>query len=229
MSLGKVRRPVKYYPINVNITGKNCIVLGGGRVAERKVESLLKCGGAVTVISPWLTPQLKMLLSQGSIQHTDRDYRPGDLKDAFLVFGATDDPGVNAEASQEAQGNGILVNIVDTPEICNFIVPSVMDRDDLVIAISTNGKSPALAKRIRQELEAVYGEEYCLFLTILGAVRERLLKTSRDSDNNRLTFSRLIDSDMLCLIRERKREGINNILKETLGQGYSLEELRIIF
>ncbi len=229
MSLGKVRRPVKYYPINVNIDGKNCIVLGGGRVAERKVGSLLKCGGAVTVISPGLTPRLKTLLSQGSIQHTDRDYRPGDLKDAFLVFGATDDPRVNAEASQEARGNGILVNIVDTPEICNFIVPSVMDRDDLVIAISTNGKSPALAKRVRQELETLYGEEYGLFLTILGAVREKLLKTDRVSDNNRITFYRLIDSDILSLIKERKREGINIILKETLGQGYSLEELRIFF
>lgn len=220
---------MRYYPINVDITGKRCVVLGGGSVAQRKVESLLKCGGAVTVISPDLTPRLKTLLSQGKIEHTDRDYRPGDVEGAFLVFGATDDPQVNAEASQEAQEKEILVNISDTPERCNFIVPSVVDRDDLVITISTNGKSPALAKRIGEELETIYGEEYSIFLTIMGAVRERLLETGDDSDSNRLTFYRLIDSGIPDLIKERKRKEINGILKEILGEGYSLEELKITF
>jgi len=218
---------IKYYPINADITDKRCIVLGGGRVAERKVESLLKCGGTVTVISPELTSQLKIHLSQGRIQHIGRDYQAGDIKGAYLVFSATNNPRVNAEASEEAQRKGVLVNIVDTPERCTFIVPSVLQRGDLVITISTNGKSPALAKRIREELETVYGEEYSAFLTIMGAVRERLIKTSDDSESNRRTFYKLVDSNMLNLIKERKTKEVNGILKETLGEGFSLGELKI--
>lgn len=202
-------------------------MLGGGRVAERKVESLLKCGGTVTVISPELTSQLKIHLSQGRIQHIGRDYQAGDIKGAYLVFSATNNPRVNAEASEEAQRKGVLVNIVDTPERCTFIVPSVLQRGDLVITISTNGKSPALAKRIREELETVYGEEYSAFLTIMGAVRERLIKTSDDSESNRRTFYKLVDSNMLNLIKERKTKEVNGILKETLGEGFSLGELKI--
>ncbi|MFH1624175.1 MAG: bifunctional precorrin-2 dehydrogenase/sirohydrochlorin ferrochelatase [Pseudomonadota bacterium] len=220
---------MKYYPINLDITDKRCVVLGGGAVAERKVESLLKCRGAVTVISPVLTPRLKDLLSRGRIQHVGRNYQRGDLDGAFLVFGATNDSAVNAEASEEAHKKGTLVNIVDTPKRCNFIVPSVVDRADLVMTISTSGKSPALAKKIRKELEVTYGEEYSIFLTIMGAVRERLLKTGTDSKSNRRAFYRLIQSSMLDLIRGRKKEGVNTILKDILGEGYSLDELRITF
>ncbi|MEW6615963.1 MAG: bifunctional precorrin-2 dehydrogenase/sirohydrochlorin ferrochelatase [Thermodesulfobacteriota bacterium] len=218
---------MKYYPINVDITDKRCVVLGGGGVAERKVESLLRCMGRVTVISPDLTPRLKELLSHSKIQHICREYKRGDFEDAFLVFVATNDSRVNAEASQEALGKGILVNTVDKPKRCNFIVPSVVDRDDLVITVSTSGKSPALAKKIREDLEASYGEEYSIFLTIMGAVRERLLKTSNNSEKNRTIFYRLVDSNMLVLIKEGKREQINNILAEILGEGYSLDELKI--
>ena len=219
---------MKYYPINLDITDKRCVVIGGGRVAERKVESLLKCGGHVTVISPDLTPQLKVLVSQKKIEHIYRDYQEGDLKGVFLVFSATDDPHVNTFVTREAQREGALINVVDTPKMCNFIVPSVMDRDDLVISISTNGKSPALAKRIREELETNYGEEYGVFLAILGAVREKLLKTSDDSDRNKAVFYKITDSNILQLIKEKNREGINDTLKETLGRGYSLEELRVV-
>ena len=219
---------MKYYPINLDITNKRCVVIGGGRVAERKVESLLKCGGNVTVISPNLTPQLKALLSQGKIDHVLRKYQKGDLQGTFLVFSATDDPLVNTFITREAKREGTLINVVDTPKMCNFIVPSVVDRDDLVISISTNGKSPALAKRIREELEIKYGEEYSVFLAILGAVREKLLKVSDDSERNKSMFYKIADSNILQLIKVKNRDGINSTLKETLGQGYSLEELRIV-
>ncbi|MBI4620581.1 MAG: bifunctional precorrin-2 dehydrogenase/sirohydrochlorin ferrochelatase [Desulfobacterales bacterium] len=202
-------------------------MLGGGGVAERKVESLLRCGGAVTVISPDLTPRLKELLSHSKIQHLCREYQRGDFEDAFLVFVATNDPMVNAESSQEALGKGILVNTVDTPKRCNFIVPSVVDRDDLVITISTSGKSPALAKKIREKLETGYGEEYSIFLTIMGAVRERLLKAGNNSEKNRKIFYRLVDSNMLALIKEGKKDKVDSILLDALGKGYSLGELGV--
>jgi len=220
---------MKYYPINVDITKKRCVVLGGGSVAERKVESLLNSDGAVTVISPDLTPQLKALYSQGKIQHTCRNYHKGDLKDAFLVFGATNDPKANEEIGREARKRGVLINIVDTPEMSSFIVPSVMNRGDLAITISTNGNSPALAKRIREKLENAYGEEYNIFLVIMGAVRERLLKSSDDSERNKHMLYRIVDSNMIQLIKERNKKGINNIIKEALGEGYSLEELKVPF
>jgi precorrin-2 dehydrogenase/sirohydrochlorin ferrochelatase len=218
---------LRYYPINIDITDKRCVVLGGGGVAERKVESLLRCRGRVTVISPDLTPRLKELLSHSKIQHLCREYQRGDFEGDFLVFVATNDSGVNAEASKEALEKGILVNTVDTPERCNFVVPSVVDRDDLVITVSTSGKSPALAKKIREELEAIYGEEYSIFLTIMGAVRERLLKASNNSEKNRTIFYRLVDSNMLDLIKEGKKDKVDSILLELLGEGYSLGELGI--
>ncbi|MDY7034080.1 MAG: bifunctional precorrin-2 dehydrogenase/sirohydrochlorin ferrochelatase [Thermodesulfobacteriota bacterium] len=219
---------MRYYPIYLDINGKRCIVLGGGRIAERKVKSLLKCGADVTVISPDLAPPLNTLLSKGRIRHIQRDYQEGDLEGAFLVIGATNDSLAHEKASQEAQKCGILINIVDTPDRCNFIVPSVVERDDLVIAISTNGKSPALARRIREELESVYGREYGVFLALLGAVREKLLKTSNDSERNKRLFYEIIDSEMIHSIKEKKHQEINEILEVTLGEGYSLEELNII-
>jgi precorrin-2 dehydrogenase/sirohydrochlorin ferrochelatase len=116
---------------------------------------------------------------------------------------------------------------VDTPKRCNFIVPSVVDRNDLVITVSTSGKSPALAKRIREKLEAGYGEEYSIFLTIMGAVRKRLLTTSSNPEKNRAVFYRLVDSNMLDLIKEGKKDKVDSILLRVLGEGYSLDELEI--
>jgi precorrin-2 dehydrogenase/sirohydrochlorin ferrochelatase len=220
---------MKYYPINVDITDKRCVVLGGGRVAQRKVESLLKCGGGVTVISPFLTPGLKELQSLGKIKNVCREYQSGDIEDAFVVFCATNDSNINAKAAEEAKRRGVLFNVVDMPQMCNFIVPSVVHREDLVITISTSGKSPALAKRLKKELETAYGEEYGLFLILMGAIREKLLKISSDSEVNRMTFYRLIDSDILDYIKEGKEEEVNRVLIDILGEDYSLRELNIVF
>lgn len=220
---------MKYYPINVDITDKRCVVLGGGRVAQRKVESLLKCKGAVTVISPSLTPRLKELQSLGKIKNVCREYQSGDIDDAFVVFCATNDSNINERAAHEAKTRGVLFNVVDMPKMCNFIVPSVVHREDLVITVCTSGKSPALAKRIRKELETAYGKEYGLFLILMGAIREKLLKISSDSQMNKKTFYRLIDSDILDYIKEGKKEEVNRVLTDILGEGYSLQELNIVF
>jgi precorrin-2 dehydrogenase/sirohydrochlorin ferrochelatase len=141
---------MNYYPAFLNLKGKKAVVVGGGRIAERKVLSLIKAGADVTVVSPQLTERLRKEKEAKRIRHRARRYRPGDLKDSFLVIAATDSPEVN---SKVAGGAPALLNVVDVPQECNFIAPSVVKRGPLVFAISTGGTSPAFAKAIRKEIE----------------------------------------------------------------------------
>ena len=133
---------MRYYPINVNIKGKRCLIVGGGQVAERKVEGLLKAGAKVVVISSRLTPKLKRLSDRGIIMNIARNYRKGDLKGAVLAFGATNDPGINRRILREAREEGVFLNAVDDPQNSDFAVPSLVCRGDLLISISTGGKKP---------------------------------------------------------------------------------------
>ncbi|WP_176232902.1 precorrin-2 dehydrogenase/sirohydrochlorin ferrochelatase family protein [Candidatus Hakubella thermalkaliphila] len=165
---------IGYYPINLNITHKSCLVIGGGKVAQRKVEGLVEGQASVTVISPSITRVLDALGAQGLIRIIRREYRQGDLEGAFLVISATDDEEINQAVFAEASEKGILVNVVDQPELCNFIVPSVVRRGDLVISTSTSGKCPALAKRVRKQIEKQYGLEYQEYLLLLSQAREKI-------------------------------------------------------
>ncbi|MBD3288183.1 bifunctional precorrin-2 dehydrogenase/sirohydrochlorin ferrochelatase [candidate division KSB1 bacterium] len=141
------------YPIYLKLLKKHCLVIGGGTIAFRKVEALLASEADVTVISPDLCPSLRELVDQGICKYISRKYRRGDLNGSFLVIAATNDPDANRQIWEEANDLNLLVNIVDVPDVCNFYVPSVVRNGDLAIAISTNGKAPYLAKRIRQRLE----------------------------------------------------------------------------
>ncbi|MBI3398225.1 MAG: bifunctional precorrin-2 dehydrogenase/sirohydrochlorin ferrochelatase [Deltaproteobacteria bacterium] len=207
---------MRYYPIFLDIKRKPCVVIGGGNVAERKVVSLLDAGARVLVISPELTPALKKLASKKKISCRPRPYESGDLKDFFLAYSATNNSRVNKAVFKEAKGQGVLLNVVDVPDLCNFIVPSVVDRGDLLIAISTSGKSPAMAKKIRQRLEKEFGREYAVFLEIMGKIRDKLLTISKESDKNKKMFERIINSPMLEWIRQGRKKEINIFLKETL-------------
>ncbi|MGI9569394.1 MAG: precorrin-2 dehydrogenase/sirohydrochlorin ferrochelatase family protein, partial [Desulfobulbia bacterium] len=148
---------MKYYPIHLDIKNRKCLIVGGGAVGTRKVNTLLKCGAHITVVSPDPTPQLTRLASEKSVTLKMRAYRSDDLTGMFLVIGATDDEALNRQISEDAERSHILCNIADRPEICNFILPSIVRRGNLVITISTSGKSPALAKHLRQELETQFG------------------------------------------------------------------------
>jgi len=172
-------------------------------VAERKAASLLEAGAAVRVIGPSLTEMLSLWKRQGRIEHVDEEYHPRHLGGAFLAIGATDDPAVNRQVSADCRAKGILVNIVDAPELCDFFVPSVVQRGDLTLAISTDGKSPALAMRIREELEKAYGQEYATFLAILADVRSHLAIVCPDAALRHEILADLACSD----IPERLREG----------------------
>lgn len=191
---------MQYYPINLDLRDKKCLVVGGGDVAGRKVNTLLACNAKVTVVSPEATENICELARQREIELRLRAFQPSDMEGAFVVIASTDDAGVNTEVSKLAQEKGILVNVVDDPALCNFIVPATVSRGDLQISISTGGSSPALAKRIRKELESTYGQEYAAFAQLLGEIRDVVkTKYSRQSDREAV-FNRLIDSDILDLI-----------------------------
>lgn len=166
-----------YYPILLNLKGKKCIVVGGGKVAERKALPLLRSGAEVTVISPECTVRLKKENLRGHIQHVPRTYKKGDLKNAFLVIAATDSNETNRKISEDAT---CLVNIVDMPLLCNFIVPSVVRQGLLTIAVSTSGISPSLARTIRKELEGLYGREFSKHLNHIKQMRAKALREIKD-------------------------------------------------
>jgi precorrin-2 dehydrogenase/sirohydrochlorin ferrochelatase len=179
----------------------------------------------VTVVSPEATEKLQDLARQGVITLKSRTYLPEDMEGMFLVFGATDDDVLNRQINQDAEQLNTLCNIADRPEVCNFILPAAVKRDDLVIAISTSGKSPAFAKKLRKQLEQQFGPEYASFLSLMGGIRSVLLKEKHAPEEHKPIFNRIIDSRILDLIREGKKEEINDLLQDILGDGFNFDEL----
>ena len=216
---------MKYYPINLNIHNRNCLVVGGGGVGTRKVITLLDCGARVTVVSPDPTPRLKKLAAEGSIQLKERSYRSDDVDQVFLVIGATDDENLNRQISKDAERVKILCNIADRPDVCNFILPAIVRRGDLAITISTSGKSPALAKRLRLDLQTQFGEEYADLLRLMGAIRDKLLRQAHEPEAHKALFNQLIDKDLIGLIKANNTKDINALLHEVLGEGFNIEDL----
>lgn len=185
-----------YYPMMVNLAGRRCLVVGGGRVAERKVGLLLDCGADVTVVSPAATRKIADLAARGAIRLARRSVRPRDLDRVFLAFAATDDAQVNRGVAQKVRKAGGLVNVADAPAACNFLVPAVVRRGDLTIAISTGGGSPALAKRLRQRLEATIGPEYEAFLATLRELRAQAQRVIADPKARQAVLRRAVDSNL---------------------------------
>lgn len=221
---------MRYYPVFLDLMGKTCVVVGGGAVAARKVEGLLAAGASVTVISPKAGVGVNALAKAGAVTLIKRRYRRGDLKAAFLVISATDLAAVNKAVFEEASSLNILVNCVDGPQLCGFIVPAVVDRGELVIAVSTSGRYPALSARIRREIEAVYGHEYGLFLEILGGVRRKILKSSMKRDKKERVINELATlatSPILSWIKDNDTAAINGFLRRLLGAGYTLRGLGV--
>jgi precorrin-2 dehydrogenase/sirohydrochlorin ferrochelatase len=216
---------MRYYPINLDIKNRRCLVVGGGAVGTRKVNTLLDCGARVTVVSPDPTPRLKELAAQGAIHLKQRPYRSDDVDQMFLVIGATDDERLNRQISNDAEQQNTLCNIADRPEVCNFILPAIVRRGDLVITISTSGNSPALAKRLRLDLEKQFGNEYADFLRLMGAVREKLLRQAHEPEAHKDLFNQLIDRDLVGLIKANNTKEINALLHDVLGEGFKIEQL----
>lgn len=195
-----------HYPINISLVNRKCIVVGGGTVAERKVEMLLEFGGDVTVVAPDLTPGIERLAESGEIRLVREAYPEGMLDGAFLVIAGTDDREVNRAVSSDAQRLGILVNVVDDPELCTFFVPAVVRRGDLVISVSTSGKSPSLARRVREEIEQTYGPEWGELADLLGELRDEVKARHATMQERGLAYTRILDSDVRTLLAQGKRD-----------------------
>jgi len=211
---------LRYYPVFLDIRDKICVIVGGGEVDLRKAERLLDCGAKISVISPKLVPELAALKDKGLIYHIDAEYS-GDLIDqAVLVIGATDDEKTNARISEDASGKGIPVNIVDDPQKCDFILPAIAQRGDLVMAIGTGGKSPALARHLREELEEQYGREYAILLNILGTLRTKMEK---NAGIGRDWFDALMAAGILELIKAKDSQKVQDIVKKITGEEVECE------
>jgi precorrin-2 dehydrogenase/sirohydrochlorin ferrochelatase len=180
----------------VDLAGRRCLVVGGGRVAERKVGLLLECGATVKVVSPTATQKITEWAARKAIRLARRAVRPADLTRAFLVFAATDDAQVNRTVAEKVRAAGGLVNVADAPTACNFLVPAVVRQGDLTIAISTGGGSPALSKRLRQRLEATIGPEYDAFLAALRELRAQAQRTISDPAERQAIYRRALDSNL---------------------------------
>ena len=201
----------RYYPIFLNIRGKRCVVVGGGAVALRKVKALLEHEASVEVISPELCPELSQLAKSRAIQVLQRNYNGGDLQGAFIAIAATDDGEINNKVAEEARAKGVLVNVVDDSEHSDFIVPSQLRRGDITIAVSTAGKSPALARKIRTKLEKDFGAEYASLALLVDEVRSELKR--QGIKINGYGWQEAIDLDVLI---ELLRAGQNEKAKATL-------------
>lgn len=190
----------RYYPAFLDLKGKPCVVVGGGRVAERKVAALLRAGARVRVISPAVTNRIAAQAAHGRLEVVLREYRAGDVKGAFLAIAATSDDRINAAVSADAP---CLVNVVDEPERANFIVPSVVERGPLCIAVSTSGASPAMARAIRQELERLYGSDFGRYLAFMAALRRRALQEIPDKKRRERMLKAAASAEVLSLLRTK--------------------------
>jgi precorrin-2 dehydrogenase/sirohydrochlorin ferrochelatase len=213
------------YPILVDLQGKKALVVGGGKVAQRKIETLLEHGATVQVVAKELTAALEELRRAGRIEFLGEEFSEAFVDGAFVVFAATDDASLNRRVSRTAQQRSLLVNAVDQPADCNFIVPSVLSRGDLVIAVSTSGKSPAFARKVRVELEQSFGEEYGLFLNLMGNLRKEILRLGLSQEENKSTFEDLVTSDLLTAIREKNWDLASQIIEKVLGRPVSKNQM----
>jgi len=206
-----------YYPIYVELHQQPCVVIGGGKIAQGKVEGLLAAGAKVTIVSPDLTPHLRALVEQSQVTYIGRTYQPGDLTAAFMVICATDQTEVNHQVWQEASANRQLVNVVDDTPRCNFIAPAILRKGDLTIAISTAGKAPALAVRLKESLQNQIGPEYERFLELSGQLRELLAHHVPDFETRKALWYELVDSDALSLLARGDEPAAVEIISQVVG------------
>lgn len=212
-----------YYPIFIELSDRPCVVIGGGREAQRKVNGLLAAKAKVTVISPTLTRELQRFLADGEIDCIQREYVEGDMEGYEICMVATDDGAVNAQVAAEGKRRRIWVNAADDPANCDFILPAVIRRGSITVAASTGGTSPALARRLREELEAYLTEEMPALADLLGEVRADL--KARDMLPDAELWQSAIDEDLRVLLAQRKYRQAKARLLEGLGVGELVEEL----
>ena len=205
-----------YYPAFLNIEGKRCVVIGGGAVAEGKIAKLRDAGAKITVVSPQVTDGIQTAVQQGHLEWQARKYQTGDLEGAFLGIATTDVRSVNEAISQEAEDLGVLLNVVDQPDQCSFIAPSIVNRGPVTVAISTGGASPALARKFREELTASRVLDWADLAGIMSQARKQIKKRGLALDPQR--WQCCLTPDLLQLAQEgREEEALNSLLSSLVG------------
>lgn len=208
---------MSHYPVYLDLRNRPCFVLGGCGMAEEKVRGLVESKARVTVISQDLTEELTRMAAEGRIDWISRRFRRGDLRHAYLVIVVGQPPAVTDAVWEETRGRNVLVNTLDDVPHCDFIAPSIVRRGDLTVAISTGGKAPVLAVRLRQRLERELGEEHAKFLELAGKVRKPLAQLWPDFATRKELWYRLIDSDVIHLLQRGDEATAINRFEEILG------------
>ena len=203
-----------FYIACLKLTGRRCVVVGGGEIGLEKVEGLLACDGRVVLIAPEAEPELRKLASEGSIEWLQREYATGDLEATFMVIAATDDTDVNIAVYNDAEKRAMLVNVVDVPPLCNFILPAIVRTGPLAIAISTAGASPALAKRMKRQISELFGEEYARLAVMLNDVRGWAKGTLPTYNDRKDFFEGIVngDPDPIELLRKGDEQAVLDII-----------------
>jgi len=207
---------VPFYVACLRLSGRRCVVVGGGEVGLEKVEGLLACDAAVTLVAPAAVGGLERLAQEGSIAWERRDYRPADLEGTFLVIAATDDTDVNIAVHDDAERRAMLVNVVDVPPLCNFILPAIVRSGPLAIAISTAGASPALAKRMKREIAEQFGEDYARLAVLLNDARGWAKATLPTFQERKEFFEAIVagDPDPIALLRDGDEAGVLALIED---------------
>jgi len=203
-----------FYIACLSLRGRRCLVVGGGEIALEKVEGLLACDGRVVVVAPELVPKLATMAAEGSIDWEERAFEPDDLQGAFMAIAATDDTDVNIRVYELAEERAMLVNVVDVPPLCNFILPAIVRTGPLAIAISTAGSSPALAKRIKCEIAEQFGGDYAELAVMLNDVRGWAKGTLPTYQDRKVFFESIVngDPDPIALLRAGDRDGVLELI-----------------
>lgn len=212
------------YPVSLNISGKLCVVIGGGRVAERKIQGILAGFGSVRVVSPAITTTLYDLAIQKVIEWREKPYSVTDLEGAFLVFVATDSCQVQGAVLQDARAVGLLVNIADNPAACDFQVPASIRRGDLTLSVATQGKSPAVAAMVKRRLEHDFGIEYAQLTVLASLLRDRILaEDALSHEEKKILFQKILHDDMVNWLRDRHWDRIQQHLESVFGRPVDLD------
>jgi len=215
---------MKYYPIFLDVTARPCLVVGGGPVGARKAVLLEKSGADVTVVSDLFSVHFDDLKIT-SIRLEKKKYEKEDIKGMSLVFAATNNGALNQQIKTDASSLNILCNIADAPSNSDFLLPSVVDRGDLIIAVSTSGASPAMARTIRQDLEREFGPEYIRLMVLMKNIRKKLLSSGHAPGHHKIMFNTLIEKGILELIEADDEKKINAVLCDIFGKGYAYQDL----
>ena len=204
-----------FYIACLRLTGRRCVVVGGGDIGLEKVEGLLACGGDVVLIAPEAHPELEALAAEGSIAWERREYRAGDLEGTFIAIAATNDTDVNIGVFNDAEKRAMLVNVVDVPPLCNFILPAIVRTGPLAIAISTAGASPALAKRIKREIAETYGEPHARLAELLNEARGWAKGTLPTYQDRKAFFEGIVngDPDPIDLLRAGDEDAVRDLIE----------------